>query len=74
MAMNVNWRLGYPEEEGGYLVTYKSPCGTFTEFSIFQDGCWDIFETSNFRVVAWLPLSDIKPYIQNHGNISTDDW
>lgn len=65
MALQVNWQFGEPPKEGGYLVTYHSPVGDFVEFAIYDENGFAIYQSTNFKVVAWIPIEDIKPYKQD---------
>ena len=61
MESTINWQTGDPKEGGYYLIT--------TINGIIATDCWRIFPNTSyweyrnkFDVIAWCPLSDIKPY------------
>ena len=55
----IKWRTGEPKEKGDYLVSLKNGCVKFDNFGIIGEK-WFVFN-SDF-ILAWCPISEIKPY------------
>jgi hypothetical protein len=74
MESVIKWYTGKPKENGIYIVTYKfgyypteRPLDKLYNTSIgtsYWDDFWHQYddEMSDCKVVAWCPLSEIKPF------------
>lgn len=56
MESVIKWRTGEPTKKDGYIVTMND--GSIT-LDYHQDGNWFIHDEG---IIAWCPLSEIKPY------------
>ena len=57
MESIIKWRTGVPKEDGEYLVTTEFGINIITYYKEF--GYWGGW---NNVVIAWCPMSEIKPY------------
>ena len=66
MESIIKWQTGEPKYPGMYLVQTKGGMFDISEWGMYdscwgeQHGSWSRF--NRFYIVAWCPLSDIKPY------------
>lgn len=67
MKSVIKWHTGEPKEEGYYIVTYQSLTGTTVETALYEEYGWDIYTSASCKVIAWCPLSEIKPYKEKDG-------
>lgn len=58
------WHTGVPDKVGDYIVTGKTDEGDVfvMEDSFMSNGVWWGCRSHSCEVIAWCPISNIKPY------------
>lgn len=58
------WHTGTPDKVGDYIVTGKTDEGDVfvMEDSFMSNGVWWGCGSHSCEVIAWCPISNIKPY------------
>ena len=59
MESVIKWQTGVPKKKGRYLLSTRDGKIDIDNWSIYTNN-W--YHYANFFVLAWCPLSKIKPY------------